>query len=73
MEYYAGDFFEFRGILVIEHTPDGKSRGLQNSQLKFYSDNVDITRSGKLKTRGKKEIEVRYNGKAIGKFTITVK
>lgn len=73
VEYYVGDFFEYRGILVIEHTPDGKRHSVENSKLKFYSDNVDITKSGKLRNRGKKVIEVRYNGKAIGKFTITVK
>lgn len=70
--YMIGDGFDIKGLIVQYSDENGVRSIIDNSKLRFYMGNVELTQGKAFTTGGVKTVEVRYNGKKVDTFDINV-
>lgn len=69
--YKVGDGFDITGFKVMNYV-NGKETNV-NDKITFYTSKVvELTQGRKFTTTGTKVVEIRYEGKKIGEYKITV-
>lgn len=70
--YQIGDGFDIKGLIVHYSDENGIRSLVDNSKLKFYTGNVEMTPGKAFTTSGVKSVEVRYNDTRVDAFDVNV-